>query len=192
MQAGPGWQGVSEQCWNLVRMSTPPGIVLSRHLDLEGRWWPLYFRRGVLTLLTLIVLAALLNEFGQQTAVSSARSPRAALTVASPERVRGGLMFTTRFTIEAPRMLAHPKLVLDSGWLAGMQVNSIVPQPKDETSVHGRAAFTFEAIPAGGRQNYYVGFQVDPTTLGRQRQVVRLLDGNETILTVRRTLTVLP
>ena len=173
-------------------MSTPPGIVLSRHLDLEGRWGPLYFRRGVLTLLTLIVLAALLDQFGQQTAVSRARSARAVLTVASPERVRGGLMFTTRFTIEAPRTLAHPKLVLDSGWLAGMQVNSIVPQPKDESSVHGRAAFTFEAIPAGGRQNYYVGFQVDPTTLGRQRQVVRLLDGNETILTVRRTLTVLP
>jgi hypothetical protein len=52
--------------------------------------------------------------------------------------------------------------------------------------------FTLGAIPAGGRQDYFIGFQVDPTTLGRQRQTVSLLDGSTTILTVRRTLTVLP
>ena len=173
-------------------MATPPGIVLQRQLHLENRRWPVYFRRGVLTVLVVVVLAALLDQFGQKTAVTSARSTRGVLTVASPERVRGGLMFTTRFTIDAHVALSHPKLVLDSGWLAGMQVNSIVPQPKDETSVDGRAVFTFEPVPAGGHQSYFVGFQVDPTTVGRQQQAVSLLDGGQTILTVRRTLTVLP
>jgi hypothetical protein len=173
-------------------VTTPPGIDLDRHLHLDDRRWPLMFRRGVLCMVTLIVLAALLDLFGQGTATTSAAGAGGALTVASPERVRGGLMFTTRFTIDARKALAHPKLVLDAGWLAGMQVNSIVPQPADETSVDGRAVFTFAAVPAGGRQAYYVGFQVDPTTLGRQHQTARLMDGTRLLATVHRTITVLP
>ena len=193
LSAGSGWQGVSEQRWNLVRMSTPPGIVLSRHLDLEGRWWPLYFRRGVLTLLTLIVLAALLNQFGQQTAVSSARS-RARGSDGCESRARTGWLdvhdpLHDRGTEDACPPQAGARLGLACGD-AGQQHRP--RSRRTRSSVHGRAAFTFEAIPAGGRQNYYVGFQVDPTTLGRQRQVVRLLDGGETILVVRRTLMVLP
>jgi hypothetical protein len=176
----------------VVTVTAPPGIVLARHLHLDERRWPLYFRRAVITLVALIVLAALVGVFGQRTAVGHARGAQGTLTVASPERVRGGLMFTTRFTIDARRRLAHPKLVLDSGWLAGMQINSIVPQPTDETSVGGRAVFTFAPLAAGGRQSYYVGFQVDPTTLGRLHQNVRLLDGTATIATLRRSLLVLP
>jgi hypothetical protein len=76
-------------------------------------------------------------------------------------------------------------------WFADMQV-SIVPQPKSETSVQGRTVFRFEPLPAGGRQDYFVGFQVDPTTVGRQSQTSRLLDGDRPLATVHRTLTVLP
>jgi hypothetical protein len=173
-------------------VSTPPGIVLERHLDLEGRRWPIYVRRAVLTLVTLFVLAALADQFGQGTAVTKASGAHGTLTVASPTRVRGGLMFTSRFTVEARAALAHPRLVLDSGWLAGMQINSIVPQPEDETSVGGMAVFTFAPLPRGGRQDYFIGFQVDPTTVGRQRQSVTLRDGATQLLTVHRTLTVLP
>lgn len=166
--------------------------MLERHLHLDGRRWPIYIRRAVLALVTLFVLAALADQFGQGTAVTKASGARGTLTVASPTRVRGGLMFTTRFTIETRTALQHPELVLDSGWLAGMQINSIVPQPKDETSVDGMAVFTFEPLPRGGRQDYFIGFQVDPTTLGRQRQSVSLRDGATKLLTVDRTLTVLP
>jgi hypothetical protein len=172
--------------------TTPPGIVLKRHLYLDDRRWPIWARRGVLTLVALFVLAALADQFGQGTEVTKASGVRGTLTVASPARVRGGLMFTSRFTIQARTALAHPQLVLDAGWLAGMQINSIVPQPKDETSVGGRAVFTFAALPRGGRQDYFIGFQADPTTLGRQLQTVSLRDGNTTLLTVHRTLTVLP
>jgi hypothetical protein len=166
--------------------------VLDRHLDLDDRRWPLVFRRAVLAVLIVIVLAALLDLFGQKMTTNRAGGVRGTLTVESPDRVRGGLMFTTRFTIEAHSRLAQPKLVLDSGWLAGMQVNSIVPQPKDETSIQGRTVFTFEPLPAGGRQDYFVGFQVDATTLGRQPQDARLMDGAKTLARVRRSLTVLP
>ena len=82
--------------------------------------------------------------------------------------------------------------MLDSGWFRGMQVNSIVPQPKDETSIGGRTVLTFARLPAGGRQDTFIGFQVDPTTLGRLTQNARLADGDRTLLTVRRVLTVVP
>jgi HAE1 family hydrophobic/amphiphilic exporter-1 len=72
------------------------------------------------------------------------------------------------------------------------KVNSIVPQPKDETSKQGRTVMTFEPVPAGGRQDYYVGFQVDPTTVGRRSQTASLLDGDLPVATVRRTFTVFP
>jgi hypothetical protein len=172
--------------------TTPDGIVLKRHLHLEQRVWPLSFRRTVIALLALITLAALLDVFGQKAATTTAGSARGTLTVSSPDRVRGGLMFTTRFTIEARQAIDHPVLVLDGGWFDGMQVNSIVPQPKEETSAGGRTILTFERLPAGDRQNYYIGFQVDPTTFGRKSQGVRLRDGGRTLLTIERTLTVLP
>lgn len=173
-------------------MATPPGIALDRHLDLDRRRGALYVRRAALTLLVLLVLASLAGVFGQRTVTDRATGRAGSLTVESPTHVRGGLMFTTRFTIEARRRLAHPTLVLESGWFDGMQVNSIVPQPKGEKSVQGRTVFTFEPLPAGGRQDYFVGFQVDPTTVGRRSQTSRLLDGDRPVATVHRTLTVLP
>jgi hypothetical protein len=173
-------------------VTTPVGIDLDRHLHLDDRRWPLLVRRAVLAILALVVLSALLGLFGQGTATRSAGGGSGTLTVASPERARGGLLFTTHFTIAARERIAHPKLVLDAGWLAGMQINSIVPQPADETSVDGRTVFSFAAVPAGGRQDYFVGFQIDPTTVGRRHQTTRLLDGSRVLATVRRTLTVLP
>ena len=52
-----------------------------------------------------------------------------------------------------------------------MQINSIVPQPKNETSVGGWRSSRSSRCRRGGRQDYFIGFQVDPTTLGRQRQI---------------------
>jgi hypothetical protein len=174
-------------------VTTPPlGIALDRHLHLDDRRWAIHVRRAILALVALIVLAALLGRFGQEAETDRAAGAAAALTVTSPDHVRGGLLFTTRFTVEAHRRLAHPKLVLDAGWFSGLQVNSIVPQPQDETSVGGRTVLTFAAVPAGGRADYFVGFQLDPTTLGRQHQTARLLDGRRQLAIVRRTLTVLP
>ncbi len=172
--------------------TTPPGIVPERHLHLEQRGGSLIFRRAVLAVLALICLAALLNQVGQGRTVTRRSSASASLTVSSPERARGGLLFTTRFTIEARKDIQHPTLVLDSGWFRGMQVNSIVPQPKDETSIGGRTVLTFAKLPAGGRQDTFIGFQVDPTTLGRLTQNADLADGDRTLLTVRRVLTVVP
>jgi hypothetical protein len=89
----------------------------------------LWVRRGLVTLFAAIALAALLNVFGQRTSTSTATVPAAQLRLKAPARVRGGLLFQSRVEIRALRTIGKPRLVLADGWLEGMQVNSIEPDP---------------------------------------------------------------
>ena len=68
----------------------------------------------------------------------------------------------------------------------------IEPGPVGEASRDGRLAFQLGHVPAGGSFVLYLDYQVNPTTVGRRRQVVDLSDGPQHLLTVRRTLTVFP
>jgi hypothetical protein len=170
----------------------PDGIVLRRHLELRGRAWGLPVRRGLLCALALFPLLALLDVFGQGAVTTSARNGDATLTVDSPETVRGGVLFTTRLTVETRTELSGAQLALDGGWFDGMQVNSIVPQPSQESSRDGRVVLGLGRIPAHRRVSYYIGFQADPTTIGSRTQDVRLQKDGRTLLTVERTIKVLP
>lgn len=82
--------------------------------------------------------------------------------------------------------------MLDPGWIDGMQVNSINPQPVDEGSRNGKVVLVLGHIAAGRRVEYWIEFQVNPTTLGTRRQNVELDDGTKRILTQRRKLTIYP
>jgi hypothetical protein len=135
---------------------------------------------------------ALLNVFGQRPSTDRAVNDAAELSVFSPVRVRGGLLFTTRFTVVARKALATPRLVLDPGWVEGMQVNSITPQPADESSRDGRIVLDLGRIASGHSVTYFMEFQVNPTNVGRRRQSVRLEGAGSSALTIDRTITVFP
>lgn len=98
-------------------MASPGGIVLERHLRLRGRRHASLVRPGSLAPRAVVPVLSLLNVFGQRPESVHARSAAADLDVYSPSRLRGGLLFTTRFTPSARRMLRHPTLVLDPGWI---------------------------------------------------------------------------
>lgn len=172
--------------------SSPDLIVLNRHRDLRGRGWHPWVRRGLLTLLAVPLALAIANIFGQsQSAV--VRSARAAtLSVDAPSRARGGLLYTVRFEVRARRELKKATLVLDPGWIDGMQVNSINPQPVNEASRDGRFVLGLGHIAAGQFVKYWIEFQVNPTTVGHQDQGVELDDGPTRILTLHHGLTVYP
>jgi hypothetical protein len=91
--------------------------------------------------------------------------------------VRGGLLYTVSFTVRAHVELKKATLVLDPGWIDGMQVNSINPQPVDEASRQGRVVLDLGHVPAGQVVRYWIEFQVNPTTVGHRRQNVELDDG---------------
>ncbi|HET6174523.1 MAG TPA: hypothetical protein VFD90_18095 [Gaiellales bacterium] len=149
-------------------------------------------RRGVLLLLGLLVLAALLNRFGQRPTTSSGASPSAALEVQSPENLRGGLIFQARFTITARERLAKPTLILQRGWFESMSVNSIVPDAAQQDARDGRVRLTYPPLAAGSSRVVWIYFQVNPTNLGKRSQDVVLADGSRRLAAVHRSVTVWP
>jgi hypothetical protein len=170
----------------------PEGIVLRRHRDLVGRQWHPWLRRGLIGLVGVVLLLGLLDLFGQRPSTSRAGSGTARLEISAPEAVRGGLLFQSRFTIEALQELKDATLVLGPGWLDGLTVNTIEPSPVNEASRDGKLALGLGHLPAGAKYVLYLQYQVNPTTVGRKTLDVELDDGDRRILSTTRTLTVFP
>jgi hypothetical protein len=170
----------------------PDKIVLARHRDLEGRASHPWIRRGLLTLVAALPVVALFNVFGQRPQTSRASVPKATLSVYSPARVRGGLMYTTRFHLTAHQDLKDARILLDPGWVEGMQVNSINPQPVNEGSRQGWIVLDLGHIPAGASYLEFIEFQVNPTNVGHRSQAVELDDGDTRLATIHRTITIFP
>ncbi len=169
----------------------PEFLVLAQHRDRAGRR-ECYARRAGIVLLTIFLLAALLNVFGQRPSTSSASISAAQLRVYAPARVRSGLYWEARFTIEARQELKNATLVLDSGWLEGMTVNTIEPSPVSEGSRDGKLVLELGHVPAGEKYLLYIQFQVNPTNVGHRRNTTWLYDGDTLLTKVSRTITVFP
>jgi len=171
----------------------PDTLVLKRHRDLEGMRNTLWWRRGVLSLLTVFLLLGLANVFGQRPSTAVASTRVADLKLYAPTHLRGGLLFSARFHIHAHRELKKATLVLDPGWLEGMAVNTIEPSPLGEASANGRLSFDLGHVPAGQSFILFMQFQVNPTNIAWHRsQDVELDDGATKILTIRRSVIVFP
>jgi hypothetical protein len=168
----------------------PDGLVLKRDRDLEGRslWW----RRGLLTLLAAFVLLGLLNLFGQRPATVHAANDVAAMSLYAPTKLRGGLLWTARVHIAARREIKDATLVLDPGWMEGMQINSLEPSPIGEASRDGRPTLELGHIPGGRSFTFYMAFQVNATNVGHRSQNLALDDGTTPILTIKRDVTIYP
>ena len=153
----------------------------------------LRIRRAALTLLGLLVVApAALNGFGQRPAEHAASLTAATLRLSAPERVRGGLFFQSRIDVRATRAIDHPRLVLDPGWVEGMQVNSIEPAPVGEATRDGRVVLSYDALEAGDVLRVWLQFEVNPTNVGRRSYAVELDDSERAIARVAPTITALP
>jgi hypothetical protein len=170
----------------------PDGIVLRRHRDLVGRRWQVWLRRSLLGLVVVLALLALFDVFGQSPSTTSAAAAAATLHVDSPGAVRGGLLYQVRFTVEAHQDLKSATLVLDTGWLDGLTVNTIEPSPVNEASRNGKLALELGHVPAGEKYMLFLDYQVNPTTVGIRTQTVALDDGETRILSIDHDLTVYP
>ena len=159
---------------------------------MKGRESWIQGRRILLALLCVVLLAGLLNVFGQRPDSSSAAAPRASLSVYAPTHLRSGLVYAARFHITARDDIKDAFLVLDPGWAEGYTVNGVAPQPVTEADRNGRIAYGFGHIPAGQSYILFMDFQVNPTNVGHRSQDVELDDGNTPILTLDRNVTVFP
>jgi hypothetical protein len=151
-----------------------------------------WVRRGLLVALGVVVVLALLNRFGQHPAESAVTTPAAVMRLEAPEHIRGGLFFQSRIDIRALRDIEHPRIVLDDGWVEGMQVNSIEPSPVGEASRDGRIVLSYDALSAGDVLRVWFQFEVDPTNVGRRSYGVELDDADRPLARLSPTITVLP
>ena len=170
----------------------PDTLTLARNRDLQGRERMPWIRWAILSLLGLLVAAALTNAFGQRPTTRAGNAPGVELEVYSPEHLRSGLFFMSRFTITAEREIDAATLVLDPGWLEGITLNTLAPGPVGEASRDGRLAFDLGHVPAGTKHVFFLHFQVNPTEVGRRPQDVALYDGDELLFSVDRTVNVYP
>lgn len=170
----------------------PKSLDRSLDLELQGRGHHSVYRRLGLGVLGLVVIAALFNVFGQETTTTVAEGPKATLSVNAPPHLRGGLLFQARFEIEAKQRLAHPKLVLSSGWLDSMTLNTVAPTPLSENSGADGLSMGFEGLPAGHKLIVWTDWQVNPTNVGRRSENTTLFDGSIRIASAHRTVTVFP
>ena len=173
-------------------MAAPDQLTLARHRDLEGRERRPYLRWALLSLIGLITLLGLANVFGQRPHTDTVAANGVELEVYSPERLRSGLFFMSRFTIRAQEEIEAATLVLDPGWLEGITLNSLVPSPVGEASRDGKIALDLGRVPAGAKHVLFLHFQVNPTEVGRRSQDVALHDGETPLLEVDRTVTIFP
>ncbi len=176
----------------MARADSPVGIDRARHQDLTGRDHHVWWRRGVLVLITALPVLGLLNVFGQHATPVTYPSPAASLLIDSPAHVRGGLVFTTEIVI-TPRQRVHDaRLYLDNGWFEAMTLNGIAPQPSTESAQGRWQVWDFGQIPAATAFHVWISWQTNPTNIGRHSQAVVLYDGGTQLMTARHTLTVFP
>jgi hypothetical protein len=149
-------------------------------------------RRVVLTLFAIFAALALSNQFGQRPVTTSAAGPVASLSLLAPRHVRGGLFFESRVKVRADRSITRPRLVLGDGWLEGMQVNSITPDPSSEASRDGKVVLSWNELEAGDLLEVWFQFEVNPTNVGHRDYSVELDDGDTPLARVSREITVLP
>jgi hypothetical protein len=170
----------------------PDGLSLERHRELAGRAGYVWVRRTLLACVAVLPILALLNVFGQHPVTSYAASKAVSVSVTAPTRLRSGLIFQVKVKVDARRNIKQLQLDLDEGWWESMSVNSITPEPEEETSKQGHVQLTYGQLQAGESFVSRIYFQVNPTNVGKRREDVTVADGETPLLTVRRSLTIFP
>jgi hypothetical protein len=175
-----------------VAADIPDKIVLKRHRDLVGRRHQIWVRHTIVLLIAAFLVLGLLNVFGQAQSATRAESGAASFRLDAPSSLRGGLIYTAVFTITAHADVKNAILKLSPGWAEGMQINTIEPSPLGEASRDGDLLLTLGHIPSGQKHVLAMGFQVNPTNVGRRAADVTLYDGGRQLVHLDRTLTVFP
>ena len=173
-------------------MDPPEGLTIEHHRDLVGRERRPHVRHALIAALTVVLLLALANVFGQVRSVSTAETSAARFEVSAPTKLRGGLFFEARYRVEAIEEIEEATIVLDPGWLEGITLNTVEPAPVSEASRDGRIALELGRIPAGDTYILFLHFQVNPTAVGPRSQDVELYDGDRRLLSVERDALVWP
>lgn len=170
----------------------PDGITLERNRDMRGKLSSPIYRRVLLLAIAALPVLALIGVFGQRPVTSVAHAQALDVKVTAPTRLRSGLVFQLRVDVTAHRDIRELEAVFDRGWWESMSVNSIVPEPSEESSDDGRVVLDYGQLATGRRLTFWVYFQTNPTNVGEHREDVEIRDGHAPLVHVHRSITIFP
>lgn len=170
----------------------PETLDRDAHIELSGRRLDVWSRRIGILIFTAFVFVGLANVFGQRPSSMSAATHTATLQLHAPGALRSGLIYEARFRIEAHRTLDSPKLVLEQGWFDAITLNSIEPDPAEQSERDGRIIYRYDAIPAGETLVVRLQLQVNPTAIGPRSQDVSLENDGDPIAHIDHDLFIYP
>jgi hypothetical protein len=166
--------------------STQPGADRRRAYDL-------WIRRGFLAVLLVVVILALFNVFGQRAGTSTAHTATADLVVHAPARVRAGLLYQAKISITAHVTMPKTTMILSSGWIDGLTMNTEEPTPSSQTSGPGGSLkFSLGKLQAGETYTQYLEYQVNPTSFSSRPQTVTVETAGTPVASLHRTMTIIP
>jgi hypothetical protein len=136
------------------------GLAASR----RSLWW----RRGVITLLTVFVLAALTQQLGVRTDTVRATSGDLEVTVRYADRARGALAVPFAIGIEHPGGFEGPiEVRTDQRYLNIFDDNGFEPDVASMTTDGGDVIWTFDP-PPGDDLTILLDARIEPGVFGRQ------------------------
>lgn len=168
----------------------PFGLDRARHIEL--RQHSPWRRRGVVLVMAAFCGLALANVFGQVAHVDHADAAAVSLTVESPERLRGGDIYTSVITVVAHQPIQDARVLLSPGWFSGFTLNAAAPQSNQESSDQSGGTMDYGQLAAGATMPIWISWQVNPTTVGEKDQDVQILDGSRLLVSVHRSVYVFP
>jgi hypothetical protein len=155
--------------------------------------YDLWIRRGFLAVLLVVIILALCNVFGQRSSTASAHSATADLVVHAPTKVRSGLLYQAKFSITAHVTMPKTTLILSSGWIDGLTMNTEEPTPSTQTSgPNGSLEFTLGKLEPGQTYTEYLEYQVNPTSFSSRPQAVTVATAGTPVVSLHRTMTIIP
>jgi hypothetical protein len=173
----------------MSQIRRPEGIE-ERHLRAAGtrlHAWP-----TGLVVFTLVIVAALTGAFGVRDTVT-ADEASVRLSVEGPSRIRSGEFFEMLFTVDTQREIRDAVLSIDPEIWHDVTINTMIPQPAEESFEDGTFRFHFGALTPGSRLLVKVDGQINPAyPPGANRGAVELVDGAATLARVDYEMQVLP
>ncbi|HEX3900735.1 MAG TPA: hypothetical protein VHW74_16405 [Mycobacteriales bacterium] len=164
-------------------------ILAGRSSGRAGLW----ARRVAMCVLAAVMIAALCNVFGQRATTVHATGPLARIDVRAPATVRPGLLFQAKITLSVSAVLPKAQLILSRGWIDGLTLNTEEPAAPSETSgPDGSLVLSIGTLQPGSPYVQYLAYQVNPTSLSRRAQAITLVSDGVAIVTLHRTMTIVP
>jgi len=116
----------------------------------------------------------------------------AELLVHAPEVTRNGEFMEMRISVEPDEPIGELVVGVDADLWEDMTVNTMIPAATDEESLDGELRFTFAELDAGVTFLLKIDLQVNPDIVGGNDGTVTIYDGEEAVVAIPISITVLP